>query len=89
MHAYVDFQGPGPNAYYIKPTMGMPKKTDPTIWQSPAFSLRYLNNLPNNVFSPGPIYKVERMTRYGHDTSFKYAFGKKLNSSMMRIYKSK
>ncbi|XP_050546093.1 outer dense fiber protein 3-like [Daktulosphaira vitifoliae] len=51
--------------YKLKSTIGMPKKTDPSLWQSPAFSIRSKCQEFNNFKSPGPIYKLNNVTRYG------------------------
>lgn len=74
--------GPGPGAYYLKSTIGKSKKSDPTYWQSPAFSLRRLTcNTFNIDSSPGPIYKVDGMTRHGPYANVKVSIGKKQKST--------
>lgn len=70
-----DQGGPGPSTYHLKPTIGMPKTTDPTLWQSPAYSLRPRTNIQTNSPGPGPTYKFDQITRYGHDTNGKIIFG--------------
>ncbi|KAL5244520.1 hypothetical protein ACI65C_011930 [Semiaphis heraclei] len=53
----------------------MPKKTDPSFWQSPAYSLRGKIKFPTYVSSPGPVYKVDRTTRHGRYTNGKFDIG--------------
>ncbi|VVC32862.1 Hypothetical protein CINCED_3A019186 [Cinara cedri] len=53
----------------------MPKKTDPTMWQSPAYSLRPQTKIRNDSSGPGPAYKIDQVTRHGRDTSGKIIFG--------------
>ncbi|XP_008180113.2 outer dense fiber protein 3-like [Acyrthosiphon pisum] len=57
----------------------MPKTTDPRFWQSPAYTLRGKNDFPIYVSSPGPVYRVDRMTRHGPYTTAKVDFGKVLD----------
>ncbi|XP_025208518.1 uncharacterized protein LOC112603912 [Melanaphis sacchari] len=66
---------PAPNAYHLAPTIGIPKKTDQSFWQSPAFSLRGQIDFPIYVSSPGPVYKVDQITRHGRFTNTKVKIG--------------
>jgi len=60
----------------------MPKTTDPTFWQSPAYSLRGKNDFPIYVSSPGPVYRVDRTTRHGRYTTAKVDMGMVLDRSV-------
>ncbi|XP_022165236.1 outer dense fiber protein 3-like protein 2 [Myzus persicae] len=53
----------------------MPKKTDPSFWQSPAYSLRGKIDFPIYDSSPGPVYRVDRTTRHGRYTNAKIDIG--------------
>ncbi|XP_026820751.1 uncharacterized protein LOC113559284 [Rhopalosiphum maidis] len=53
----------------------MPKTTDQSFWQSPAFSLKSRIDFPNYVSSPGPVYKVDQTTRHGQFTNTKVKIG--------------
>jgi len=53
----------------------MPKTTDQSFWQSPAFSLKGRTDFPNYISSPGPVYKVDQTTRHGQFTNTKVKIG--------------
>ncbi|XP_050421375.1 outer dense fiber protein 3B-like [Adelges cooleyi] len=76
---FKDEGGPGPFAYNLKSTIGLPKKTDPSHWQSPAYSLKSKFKEINDFTSPGPVYKIEHTTRYGPEALTKIKIAEKLN----------
>lgn len=68
---------PGPAAYGYQTTVGR-KNRMPTIPNEPAFTVKPRLDVNHETESPGPVYNLARLTRWGRADGPKFSIGMKL-----------
>ncbi|CAH2057954.1 unnamed protein product, partial [Iphiclides podalirius] len=71
--------GPGPGAYALPPTVGY-RQHDPSRYRNPMYSLGAAVGFRAPPLSPGPAYRIEKVTRDGIMTSPAWSFGARLGA---------
>ncbi|CAH2251890.1 jg13810 [Pararge aegeria aegeria] len=66
--------GPGPGAYRLPTTVGF-NLHDPSRYRNPMFSFGTHAGFRLKRLSPGPAYRIDRITREGLMTSPAWSFG--------------
>ncbi|XP_037967157.2 outer dense fiber protein 3-like protein 2 [Plutella xylostella] len=70
--------GPGPGAFLLPPTVGYPKH-DPSRYRAPMYSMGGRQGLRGlRALGPGPVYKIDKMTREGPVTAPAWSLGVRL-----------